>query len=90
MPAFLRKIEEESDEPGTTIEELAAIPLEKSEPEKVVLVGALLPEPDREELMEILRQNRDVFVWSHEDMTGIDPLHACHRLNIDSNFPPVK
>ena len=48
MPAFLRKIEEESDEPGTTIEELAAIPMEKSEPEKVVLVGALLPEPDRE------------------------------------------
>ena len=90
MPAFLRKIEEESDEPGTTIEELTAIPLEKSEPEKIVLVGALLPEPDREELMEILRQNRDVFAWSREDIPGIDPSHACHRLNIDPNFPPVK
>ena len=86
----MKQIEDESDRPDTTIEELVAVPLKTSELEKTVLVGVLLPGPERDSLMEFLRQNKDVFAWSHNDMPGISPEHACHRLNIDPNNPPVR
>ena len=37
--------------------------------------------------MKFLRANSEVFVWSHEDMSGIDPKVITHRLNI---CPEVK
>ncbi|KAL5541776.1 hypothetical protein UlMin_009486 [Ulmus minor] len=43
-----------------------------------------------EDLIIFLREHRDVFAWSHEDMPGIDPNVIVHRLNIDPNFKPVK
>ncbi|KAL5556509.1 hypothetical protein UlMin_038745 [Ulmus minor] len=43
-----------------------------------------------EDLIIFLREHRDVFVWSHEDMPGIDPNVIVHRLNIDPNFKPIK
>ncbi|CAA0818632.1 Unknown protein, partial [Striga hermonthica] len=33
--------------------------------------------------------NSDVFAWKHEDMKGIDPQKACHRLNLDKTVKPV-
>jgi hypothetical protein len=44
----------------------------------------------KEELVAFLRQNSDVFSWSHEDMTGIDPSFIVHTLNVDPNYRPVK
>ncbi|KAL5568714.1 hypothetical protein UlMin_025289 [Ulmus minor] len=41
-------------------------------------------------LIIFLREHRDVFAWSHEDMPGIDPNVIVHRLNIDPNFKPIK
>ncbi|KAL5572615.1 hypothetical protein UlMin_022212 [Ulmus minor] len=43
-----------------------------------------------EDMIAFLREHRDVFAWSHEDMPGIDPSIIVHRLNIDPNFKPVK
>ncbi|KAL5545680.1 hypothetical protein UlMin_005367 [Ulmus minor] len=43
-----------------------------------------------EDLIIFLREHRDVFAWSHEDMPGIDPNVIVHRLNIDPNFKPIK
>ena len=40
---------------------------------RTVLVGNLLPEEEKQELIEFLKQNLDVFAWTHEDMVGIDP-----------------
>ncbi|KAL5538665.1 hypothetical protein UlMin_044967 [Ulmus minor] len=44
----------------------------------------------QEDLIIFLREHRDVFAWSHEDMPGIDPNIIVHRLNIDPNFKPIK
>ncbi|KAL5564790.1 hypothetical protein UlMin_027954 [Ulmus minor] len=44
----------------------------------------------QEDLIIFLREHRDVFAWSHEDMPGIDPNVIVHRLNIDPNFKPIK
>ncbi|KAL5555088.1 hypothetical protein UlMin_037324 [Ulmus minor] len=43
-----------------------------------------------ENLIIFLREHRDIFAWSHEDMPGIDPNVIVHRLNIDPNFKPIK
>ncbi|CAA0836868.1 Unknown protein, partial [Striga hermonthica] len=56
---------------------------------KQLRIGACLPEPLRTKLIQFLRANADVFAWKHEDMKGIDPKVACHRLNIDKTVKPV-
>ena len=42
---------------------------------------------EKEELMVLVREYIDVFVWNYEDMPGLDPQVAMHRLNIK---PDVK
>ena len=32
----------------------------------------------------------DVFAWNYEDMLGLNPRVAMHRLNINSDVKPVK
>ena len=44
----------------------------------------------RQALTSFLRDNQDVFAWSHEDMLGIDPLIMVHRLNVLPTFSPVR
>ncbi|KAL5571187.1 hypothetical protein UlMin_020784 [Ulmus minor] len=44
----------------------------------------------QEDLIIFLREHREVFAWSHEDMHGIDPNVIVHRLNIDPNFKLIK
>ncbi|KAL5567230.1 hypothetical protein UlMin_030394 [Ulmus minor] len=52
--------------------------------------GSSLTGQLRTDLINFLRDHRDVFAWSHEDMPGIDPKVIVHRLNIDPSFRPVK
>ena len=37
-----------------------------------------------------MRAHADVFAWTHEDMPGIDPEVACHRLAIKKGVQPVR
>lgn len=67
----------------TPVEELHAISVNPTHPEMEVLNGSELPEPLRSEMIAFLMANLDVFAWSQEDMTGIDPAVVCHRLNIN-------
>jgi len=57
---------------------------------KKVHIGSQLPQPMKEDLVAFLRRNKDVFAWSHEDMSGIDPSVIVHKLNVDPNCRPVK
>lgn len=54
-----------------------------------VIIGMTLTSEMRDEVIQFLKANLDVFAWSHEDMVGIDPEIACHRLNIDPTKKPV-
>ena len=40
--------------------------------------------------MSFLRDNQDVFAWSHEGMPGIDPSIIVHKLNVSPSFPPIR
>ena len=44
----------------------------------------------REKLLEFLRKNKEVFAWSHLDMSGIRLEVITHRLNVDLNHKPVR
>jgi hypothetical protein len=56
---------------------------------KTTFIGSLLPPDEKVEWTDFLTINRDVFAWSFEDMPGIDPAIACHRLNVCSTARPV-
>jgi len=58
--------------------------------ERRVIVGSLLSPEIKESLVTFLRNNSDVFAWSHDDMPGINPSVISHRLNVDPNYRPVK
>ena len=51
-------------------EALEDIPLDENDPEKSTRIGADLEEKIKKDLIRFLRENIDVFAWSHEDMPG--------------------
>ena len=58
--------------------------------EKFFQVGARLPPQEKEELVEFLKRNIDVFAWDACDAPGIDPDFICHHLNINPSITPKK
>ncbi|KAL5550479.1 hypothetical protein UlMin_000655 [Ulmus minor] len=71
---------------GEPVEELEEIPLFEDDLTKTCKIGSSLTGQLRTDLINFLRDHRDVFAWSHEDMPGIDPKVIVHRLNIDPAF----
>ena len=74
-------------EPTETLEE---IPLDKDDLGKSTRIGANLEGKIKKGLICFLRKNIDVFAWSHEDMSGIDPSVITHRLNVHPSSKPVR
>ena len=71
-------------------EALEDIPLDENDPEKSTRIWADLEEKIKKDLIRFLRENIDVFAWSHEDMSSIDPRIITHRLNIYPSSKPVR
>ena len=53
-------------------EDLVKITIE-DDPEKFFQVESQLPQQEREELVEFLKQNIDVFTWNTYKAPGVDP-----------------
>uniref|UniRef100_A0A2N9EMQ6 Uncharacterized protein n=1 Tax=Fagus sylvatica TaxID=28930 RepID=A0A2N9EMQ6_FAGSY len=70
--------------------ELDTIELEDGRPERTTKIGADLPPKIKESLVQFLKDNKDVFAWSHEDMPGINPSIISHKLNVDPSLRPIK
>ena len=54
--------------------------------ERFFQVGAQLPPQEKEELIEFLRRNIDVFVWGAYEALGVDPNFICHHLNVNPSI----
>ena len=80
------------DDKATTrpIEDLVDLPVDDKEPSKVLKLGKNLFDDLQEAISAFLKQNLDVFAWTHSNMEGIDPEIMCHRLNIVLDRKPVK
>ena len=53
-------------------------------------VRAWLPPQEKEELIEFLRKNLDVFAWSAYKALEVDPSFICHHLNVNPSVTPKK
>lgn len=55
-----------------------------------IFVSTLLSEEEREAYRALLLEYRDVFAWTYDEMPGLDPKVAIHRLAVDPAAKPVK
>ena len=58
-------------------------------PEQFFLVGSKLSAIDREQLLQVLVSNQDVFAWSVYDAPSVSPELAYHSLNIGFEHRPI-
>ena len=59
-------------------------------PKKFFQIWAKLPLHEREQLVEFLRENVDVFSWSMYEALGIDPSFICHHVNVNPSITPKR
>ena len=72
------------------VERLEEIPLDSSRLDRTTRIGTLASPTVHRALVAFLKENKDVFAWSHEDMPGIDPSVMVHRLNVSPSCPPIR
>ena len=60
------------------------------DPKKFFQIGSQLPHHEREDLIEFLRRNIDVFAWNAYEAPGVDPEFICHHLKVNPLNPPRK
>ena len=56
------------------------------DPERFFQVGAF----QKEQLVELLRRNVDVFAWDAYEAPGLDPKFICHHLNVNPSVIPKR
>ena len=79
----------EQREPPTEDEVIQVDVGDKDHPKPIFISKSLSPQ-EKEEYISLIREYIDVFAWSYEDMPGLDPEIAMHRLNIKPDAKPVK
>ena len=72
------------------MEALETVELVEGEVNKMTKTGTTLSLEMRTRLIRFLKENLDVFAWSHKDMPGIDPEVIQHKLNVNSEWKPVQ
>ena len=69
---------------------LESISLDEDNPERCTRVGADIEDKTKKDLIRFLRKSIDVFAWSYEDMSSIDPSVITHHLNVYPSSKPVQ
>lgn len=75
--------DEQSQQHAEVNELLELVALHFNRPGSTIRIGTNVPLADREALKQLLVEYRDIFAWSHEEMTGIDNKVIEHRLGMD-------
>ena len=58
--------------------------------EKFFQIGSQLPHQEKEELIEFLRRNIDVFSWNAYEAPRVDPEFIYHHLKVNPLITPRK
>ena len=77
---------EEKEEDKVALE---TVELVEGETAKTTRIGTTLSPEIRTRLVQFLKENLDIFTWSHEDMLGISPKVIQHKLNVDPERKPI-
>ena len=73
-----------------TIEALEEVELMEGKTTKTTRIGMTLSLEMKSMLVQFLKENLNVFAWSHEDMPGISPKVIEHKLNVNPKKKPVQ
>ena len=60
------------------------------DPEKFFQVGAQIPLLEKEQLVNLLRRNMDVFAWDAYEAPRLDPNFICYHLNVNPSITPKR
>ena len=80
-------IEEEGE---NKVEALETVTLDEDGITKMMRIETTLSPEMRTKLIQFLKENLDVFAWSHEDMPGISPKIIQHKLNVNPERKPIQ
>ncbi|KAL0368912.1 UNVERIFIED_CONTAM: hypothetical protein Scaly_1110100 [Sesamum calycinum] len=72
------------------VEELLTIELALGDSGKVTKIRSKMTENVRNQIINCLQKNKDIFAWTPQDLEGIDPSVFTHHLNLDPSAKPVK
>ena len=72
------------------MEELQDVFLDEEHLDRITRIGMQANLSVQKRLILFLKNNLDIFAWSHEDMSVIDPKIMVYQLNISPPFPPVR
>ena len=80
-------IEEKEEE---KVEALKIVELVDVGPMKTTRVRTTMNADTKKKLVQFLKENLDIFAWSHEDMPGISTEIIQHKLDMDLEKKPVQ
>uniref|UniRef100_A0A2N9EWZ5 Integrase catalytic domain-containing protein n=1 Tax=Fagus sylvatica TaxID=28930 RepID=A0A2N9EWZ5_FAGSY len=83
-------IVEERQNIAEPTEELEEIVLIEDNEKKTTRIGTSMTKEIQDSIVRFLRENADVFAWSHDDMLGISTEVIAHKLNVNPSMSPVK
>ncbi|KAK0578135.1 hypothetical protein LWI29_005686 [Acer saccharum] len=66
-----------------------SIVLNEAELDKTVKIGARLTERVKRDVTNLLKEYKEIFAWSHEDMPGIERSVISHNLAVNEKCKPV-
>ena len=89
-PELMRLVEQEEKEIKPHREDVETINLGEEDDEKEVKIGTNMTEETREKLRTLLKEFKDVFAWSYQDMLGLDSDIVQHRLPLKPECPLIK
>ena len=72
------------------VEALEEVELVEGKTTKTTRIGTTLSLEMRSMLIQLLKENLDIFAWSHEDMPSISPKVIEHKLNVNPKRKPVQ
>ena len=67
---------------ASTLEEINLAEEDRENELKTVLIAKDMIEADKQRLTTLLKQYKDVFPWSFENMKGLDPTFCQHQINL--------
>ena len=59
-------------------------------PEMEWYMGRTIQDVEREAYEQLLLDYKDVFAWSHSDLTGIAPKYGQHRIDLKDDVSPIR
>ena len=86
---ILEALNRESEGSKPNIEKTEVTNLaDKGEKEKPVKIGVNFPKDMKDELIALLKEFKEIFAWSYQDMPGLDTEIVVHRILVKPKYTP--